>query len=204
MIEILPKHLKRILILLFILCYIFEYQYEEELIVSISVFTCLIIISNSFAFYKKKKKSIELGEPEYFSGSPWSVILLLGGLLVLIFYVIPWLNELNLFSGMKGEITLIHSISLLMPGITELIMSYLFTDMIIKYYATDEGLLKNLEAKEEMSWQDFYSFKIIESHNIIKFQKKSLEYFFIKYDEEYFSNHREEIISFLEKKVTRE
>ena len=92
----------------------------------------------------------------------------------------------------------------LVPQIVEGFIAFIFSEMKTKYYATEIGLLKSLEAKEKIIWEDFYRFKILDSEGIIRFQRKNLKYFFIKYDEEYFKEYREDIIFFLNKKLIKE
>lgn len=197
------RYLKIILFLQVILYFIIEYNYDEELIMLVAALISLGIIFNSISFSKKEKVSIELGEKEDFRNSIWFVIFILTFLFVFIFYLVPKMNELNLFQDTVRESKISIPLLLFIPKFIELFMSIIFSEMKVKYYATEDGLLRSLEAEEEIKWEGFYNFKIVDSDNIIRFQKKNLKYFFIKYDEEYFNEYREEILSFLNKKLTR-
>ena len=197
------KYLKIILIFLVTLYFFVEYQYEGEILIFTIVLISFIIIHNGISFSKKEKDSIELGQKENFKSSHWFMLLFLAAFLVFIFYGIPKMNELDLFPESDRKLGVNVSFLILVPQMVELFMGLILSEMKAKYYATEVGLLKSLEPEEEMKWEDFYSFKLIESHNIIRFEKKNLKYFFIKYEEEYFNEYREEILSFLEKKLPR-
>ena len=193
--------LKGILFLLTFLYFIIEYKFDEELIIILAILTSIVIVLSSFSFRSKEKNSIELGEKEDFKTSYLFVLFGLVILFIFLYYGVPKINELELFPNLKRESKISVSLLIFLPQIIEFFFSFIFSEMRTKYYATELGLLRSLEAKEEMKWDDFYNFKIIDSHNIIRFQKKNLKYFFIKYDEDYFKEFKEEIVSFLNKKL---
>ena len=158
------RRYSKIALLIFTIFYfISEFKFDVELITILTIITTSIIIYNGVLFRIKEKECIELGEKEDFRNSPKFVIILLIAMFLFLYYGVPKINELDLFPDVnrKSKIWWIPLLMLL-PQIVESLLGVVFLEMRTKYYATEIGLLKSLEAKEVFFWEDFYKFKILD------------------------------------------
>ena len=184
--------------------FLVEFTQQEEMMIALGVLTSVMILIDSITFIKKERNSIELGEKFDFRKSVWFgiafPIVVCGVLILIINYGVPdWFPEEIERTKTSPYITLV----ILVPQGIELIIAFFFSQTKLRYYATEDGLLRSMRGDEVKKWNDFYGYTILEDKNIVKFKTKNLKYFSIQYDKEYFHEYRKEIVSFLDSKLTR-
>ncbi len=194
----------RILIAVFLVVYIFvEYPYDFEITCAIIILYSLLLVVESIKFKKKRHEFIALGEQEHFHKK------YLGNLLYIVFVICfvcfgPKLLELGILPAIRDNINLNIVAILTLPALTVLILRFLFEEKERIIYATEKGMLYGMENHEFYFWEDFKSYKHISNQKLLRLEKKNLKRLYISYEEEHFNEHKEEILTILDKKLTRE
>lgn len=197
------KNLKTLIFLLYPLYFFFEYSYDYIVLSALLILQTVLISIKGVAFGKKVRQALKLGEVENFV-SPYFVVLLFLLYGIVIFVAVSFLKDENVIGDIR-DVNSFVAFLILVPSITEMILSYKYSDLRANLiFATDKGLIRTLQPKESFFWNDFRSYTFIEEYNLIRFKKKNLKYLVVSYDDDYFKEHKEKIVAFLDKKLTRE
>lgn len=182
-----------------------EYKYDFEILFSFSILYSLTILIESIRYRIRRDELIELGEEEHFHKK------YIGYLISIAFVVFIYLSMTNEWlKGWLGEVSIFRDfhdafyLVVLIPQLIEFSIGFLFKEMGVFMYATKKGILYSMNTQEKYQWEDFNSYKIISDQKLLRFEKKNLKYLFISYEEKYFNKYREEILTILDKKLTRE
>jgi hypothetical protein len=186
------------------LYFIVEFEYQEEFIVALVVVTSVLVVTDGFRFRSKEKKSIELGEKYDFRQKPWFRF----GIVFVIFAILFVFNKLVEWNAFPDPIKRTEKwpflpVCIVIPQLLKSLLAGWFGEWRTTYYATKEGLIRSMNGDEILTWDDFYEYTLLEYQYLIKFKKKNLKSFSIKYDADYFHDYKQEITSFLDQKLTR-
>lgn len=199
----LKRKLAYIFIALIVLYPFIGYKYDFQIIFSFSVLYSLAILIDSIRYRIRRDNLIELGEEEHFHKKYISYLFLI--LFVLfIFFGVTRIEEFDIFPQMRKDYNINFSIIIFLPQLIQFILGIAFKEMGVFMYATKKGILYSMNTQEKYQWEDFNSYKIISDQKLLRFEKKNLKYLFISYEEKYFNKYREEILTILDKKLTRE
>ena len=188
----------------FALFWIFSFiEYESSILIVLFIFSLLVSIKifEVFMFYYLRAKRKKIGELELFTGKfrDYLISIVAVSLLYLSLkysYLIDFAPTkfLNYFFDISRNPLPYFIISL-----TYLTGMFLTNNHV--FYITESGLIIFGNYFESYFWNDFIEFSIIEEQSLIRFKKKNNKFLFVKFEESYFEENKEEILKVLNKNI---
>lgn len=198
------KIISLITLVCFILFWIFSFiEFESSIMIVVLLISLLVSIKTFkvIMFYYLKNKRKKLGELELFTGKYRDFLISIVVVALLYFstkysYLIDFAPTkfLNYFFDISRNPLPYFIISLAC-----LIGMFLTNNHV--FYITESGLITFGNYFESYFWNDFIEFSIIEEQSLIRFKKKNNKFLFVKFEESYFEENKEEILKVLNKNI---
>lgn len=189
------------------IAYLFvDIPYAIEILWLCSIVLSLNVLVSSIRFRIRRNHLIELGELERFHHGFVGFIVLIV-IIALFGYFGPKISGLDIFPVREEKINPSFMTITLLPQLVRFVVGIAFKEMGDYLYITNRGILFSMNTKENFIWDDFTSYKILPDMQLLRFRKKKEpkeKFFFVSYHEDYFKEHREEILSILDKNLKSE